>query len=242
MNRKIWKSDSLSGKPCARCGGGTLKTVGKEKAYKEFETVDSMKENLISLPLGTGSFIFRLDLSCNNCKEPYIAVGEIGYVKKIIIGKYQLYKEYKLNYVFPPLHIIEIPEDLPDTVVFHIVDSFAVYFMDLNACANKLRIACEALMDYYESKGIDTNPFNKNGDKNYLNARLQKLEISKPKLAEKLRAIKWIGNAGSHDGYELTDDDILDGYEVLEWILNEEELNKKVDAINLAKGPINKAK
>lgn len=36
-----------------------------------------------------------------------------------------------------------------------------------------------------------------------------------------LFAVKWLGNAGSHEGTELSANDVLDAYEIMEHLLEE---------------------
>jgi hypothetical protein len=54
-------------------------------------------------------------------------------------------------------------------------------------------------------------------------------------------AIKWLGNAGSHSHQELTSDDVLDAYELMEELLVEIFEKKREKAKSLAK-KINKKK
>jgi len=61
-------------------------------------------------------------------------------------------------------------------------------------------------------------------------------------LTSVMTAVKWIGNAGSHTG-DMTIDDLHDGFELLEHVLNRmfdrsaEELAKLSRRINKRKGP-----
>jgi hypothetical protein len=66
-----------------------------------------------------------------------------------------------------------------------------------------------------------------------------------PKAAERLLAIKWIGNSGSH-GASLQRSDLLDAYEIFEIALTEiydidkKRADKLTKAINKKKGPLTK--
>jgi hypothetical protein len=62
-------------------------------------------------------------------------------------------------------------------------------------------------------------------------------------LKELLVAIKWLGNAGSHNSTEITRDDVLDAYEIMALVLkqvlssDEAHVKKMVKEINKKKGP-----
>jgi hypothetical protein len=63
-------------------------------------------------------------------------------------------------------------------------------------------------------------------------------------LKDLVLAIKWLGNAASHDGKsEVTVDDVMDSYELMEHILSEvyapklSKLKKLAKKVNRKKGP-----
>lgn len=59
-------------------------------------------------------------------------------------------------------------------------------------------------------------------------------------LKELFLAIKWLGNAGSHSNKEITIDDVLDAYEIMETVLKELFEYKKDTVKKLAKKIIKK--
>lgn len=76
-----------------------------------------------------------------------------------------------------------------------------------------------------------------------LHSRIALYEQQNKAIATRLFAIKWLGNAGSHPG-EITKDDVLDAYEILESILDqlyvqhEKRIDRMVSKVNKKKGPI----
>jgi hypothetical protein len=62
-----------------------------------------------------------------------------------------------------------------------------------------------------------------------LHARLDAFATTEPVVGPKLMALKWLGNAGSHDG-EVSKADLLDAFEILEHALGEivEKRSKRV--------------
>ncbi|MCG3881267.1 DUF4145 domain-containing protein [Psychrobacter sp. Ps3] len=63
-------------------------------------------------------------------------------------------------------------------------------------------------------------------------------------IKEHFEAVKWLGNAGSHSGEELTANNTMDAYELIEYILSQvyapptNNLNRLAQNINKVKGPI----
>ena len=62
-------------------------------------------------------------------------------------------------------------------------------------------------------------------------------------LSDRLLAIKWLGNFGSHGSEKITIDDVLDAYEIMEDVLHEvypdrgRNVSKLTKEINRKKGP-----
>ncbi|MCG2787057.1 MAG: DUF4145 domain-containing protein [Anaerolineae bacterium] len=73
--------------------------------------------------------------------------------------------------------------------------------------------------------------------------RIVDFEKSKPEIAQKLFAIKWLGNDGSHSA-NMTKNDVLDAYEILEIILDDlfvgyrKLIDQKITLINERKKPL----
>jgi hypothetical protein len=108
---------------------------------------------------------------------------------------------------FPGPRIIHIPQSCPENIKSILANSFILYWVDLGSCANKIRSAVEAIMSHYNIDSTLT-----------LHSRLVAFKASQPKVSQYLLAIKWIGNAGSHDAL-VSKEAILDAYELLEYSL-----------------------
>ncbi|GAB3535803.1 hypothetical protein GCM10027443_25290 [Pontibacter brevis] len=141
---------------------------------------------------------------------------------------------------FPAPKIIDIPLSCPRTVTKKLNESFGLYWIDLNSCANKIRISIETLLN--ELGVITTKPTKKGTQPLKLHSRIEEFEKQNPEVGGFLLAIKWIGNAGSHPS-EITKDDVLDAYELLEYSLDSlyddrrKKLKELSNKINTAKGP-----
>ncbi|NUJ97362.1 DUF4145 domain-containing protein [Candidatus Gracilibacteria bacterium] len=159
---------------------------------------------------------------------------------------------YKIKYIFPAPFIITIPIEIYDLykdracgpkceIVENLIKSFELFWIDEHSCANKMRIIIELIMDY---EGIPKESKNKKGE-NYrlsLGDRINRYKENNEEQSERLLAIKWIGNDGSHSSCKLHKEELLEVYEILESILEkvfskkEERINKKVSEINKNKG------
>lgn len=117
------------------------------------------------------------------------------------------------KYFNPALEIIPVPNYLNKSIAFCLVESFKLFWIDNSACANKIRIMVEAIMN--ERKIPKT--VLKSGKRSRINLhkRIEKFQIKNQEVGERLIAIKWIGNDGSHEMDVLKREDILNAYEIL---------------------------
>jgi hypothetical protein len=101
----------------------------------------------------------------------------------------------------------------------------------------------ELILDKFKIKKTTNNSDGKR-KKVALHHRIEQFKVKYSSAAELLMAIKWIGNVGSHSSEALTRDDILDGMEMLEHVVNmlfeseSKRIKTLVKTINKRKGPI----
>ncbi len=153
----------------------------------------------------------------------------------------QIYGDYfKPLYFQPHLVLIQIPEKTPAEVKEKLENSFRLFFSSPSAASSNVRAAVEAMLN-----DLNVNRYRLvNGKRRIINLhqRIDLLPAKYDELKDMLMAVKWLGNAGSHQGGELTTDDVMDAYEIIEHVLSEvyEEKTKKLKAIakkvNKAKG------
>lgn len=120
---------------------------------------------------------------------------------------------------FPAPPIIEIPNEVPDSVRTEIIKSFELFWVDLSSCANRLRVSVELLLDHFK---IPRSSIDKNGRSTRLdlNARISLFEKSDSEHAPTLTALRMIGNLGSH-GDKVNRRPLLDAFEIYEYALAE---------------------
>ncbi|MCC6246009.1 MAG: DUF4145 domain-containing protein [Gemmatimonadaceae bacterium] len=121
--------------------------------------------------------------------------------------------------------------------------SFSLYWSDAKACGNAIRCAVEELLTAQRvNKSAGKPKPGKHRQMLSLHKRIELFAKAKPDLGDKLLAIKWIGNAGSHVD-PLKKDDLLDAYEIMAFVLDELYVQRSVHvgalvrAINRNKGP-----
>jgi hypothetical protein len=111
-----------------------------------------------------------------------------------------------------------------------IVRSFALYWCDERACANVIRSAIEWLLTL---RSIPTN--NDKGRRMALHDRIVEFRRTDDESGKFLLTLKIVGNVGSHgDVVEITEDDLLDAYEIFEYVLERIYANKSDRIAKLA--------
>ncbi len=238
FHRNLWHSLKPD-KPCPTCEIGILRKPNNETFLKN-ETASS--DELSSLGYQSSEYIISSHFKCSNCKEIVAFVGilyEENYPSNEDIG---IQSSIKPISFYPAPKIIKIPKSCPQNITKLLEESFSLYWIDLSSCANKIRISIEVLLD--ELNIHKTATFNNKIKQLTLHERLLLFEKQNNENTKLLMATKWIGNAGSHTS-EITKDDILDAYELLQFYLErkfndkEERLIKISETINTTKKPRN---
>jgi hypothetical protein len=206
MNKKLW-TNSYADLPCPNCEIGLLQ-YNKDAALLN-ETRESLENNEYhknGIVYPEKTFLGTDHLKCSSCgeivaktfiqREDVRNVDENGPIIEIIS-----------YYPAPP--IITIPRSCSETVRGILNQSFTLFWIDLNSCGNKIRVAVEALI---EEQNIGV------GSGSSLHAKIILFKAAHPNVANYLLAIKWIGNEGSHVT-ALNQEAILDAYQLMEYAL-----------------------
>ena len=193
--------------------------------------------------------VFSCVFQCSNvhCKEPMSCCG-VGRVDHFEyedpeFGLSESTEDlFTPHYFHPPLVLMDIPQKCPEKVSEYLQESFALFFADAGAALNCARTAVEALMT---ALGIKRFTIVKNKQRSInLHQRIQLLPPKYQEQKDLLLAVKWLGNAGSHDGDKATAADVRVAYDLLEHVLSEiyEGKGKKLKAmakkVNKKKGPL----
>lgn len=224
---------------CPKCEEGILI---QEKDNSIFETTEeSKKEYELLGDEEEYKGIFSVCLKCNNldCKEPIIISGitqlkangwDDGIdpdTKEDIYPPHVIYSyAYEIQYMSSPIKLIDLPKEINHEIKNTLNKSFSLFWIDENACANKIRVVIEQLLDYLKVPKART-----------LQVRLEKLKDN-PNLFKLLSAVKLIGNEGSHSPINLERKDLIDAYSIIELCLKDsfdktrEEVNQIAAIIN----------
>jgi Domain of unknown function (DUF4145) len=142
--------------------------------------------------------------------------------------------------------MISIPRACPKGVREEVVAAFSLYWIDLAASLNRIRNALELVLDDLKVPKSTLDKVKKKRNRLNLHNRINILKKKRPKLeiiCERMMAVKHLGNAGSHPGVPVFADDVFDGFDILERVLEDMysehpgELARAVKQINQRKGP-----
>lgn len=246
MDTNKWLNFSLSENPnidCPRCKVGRLNIVDHFQV-----SIDgpSQRDKYCEYWDRTSKFSGLLKCSNGSCSEVYSVSGKTIILADPVHDEYGNLENvnfcdiYDPEFISPPFEIIELKNEYPTTVKAALNDSFKLFFADNEACANKIRIALELLLDE-----LGVTQLNKKGVDLALGIRIAEYEERDEKNAKLMKATKIIGNFGSHRK-KIERKDVLDGYELLKAVLDDlydnesEKLKLKAEQINSQNKPISK--
>lgn len=232
---------------CPSCGIAPLR-IKKETFVKE-ERRDSRDHSHEAWEPEWIEYVYSCLLICSNdqCKEVVASSGTGAVDWSVYEDEHgfpdQVYEDhFRPKFFQPHLKLFQFPKDCPESVTKPLEDSFSLFFAAPHAASNNVRIAIESLLTE-----LKIRRFNLIGGKRRfisLHQRIGLLPAKYAHLKELILAIKWLGNAGSHDGgAEVTLDDVMDSYELTEHILQEvyapklAKLHKLAKKVNKKKGP-----
>jgi hypothetical protein len=232
---------------CPVCRAGTLALV--QNSLTNQETAASRREHDHDAwePDWIRS-VFACVFRCNNdkCLEP-VACSGFGQVDRFSYEDEDGWEEVTEeqltpHYFHPPLVMMDIPTKCPEKVASRLAESFALFFADAGAALNSVRSSVEALMT-----AMGVKRFNVVRNKQRPLSLHQRIQLLPPKYQEQkdmLLAVKWLGNAGSHNGDKPTVADVRTAYDLMEHVLSEiyeakgKQLKALAKKVNKKKGPV----
>jgi hypothetical protein len=232
-----FSTDRVPAWSCPACRTGHLTL--DEKHLVKSETAESLSEHKHEAwEPDWIRYVFSCIFQCGNpnCQEPVTCAGigsvDIFNYEDEELGWAQSTDDrFTPQYFYPPLVLMDIPAKCSVEVCAHMAQSFALFFADPGASLNCARAAVEALLTDLGIKRFAVA----NGKRRPINLhqRIQSLPAKYQDLIDLLLAVKWLGNAGSHDGDKPTAADVRIMYDLLEHVLSEvyEGKGKKLKAI-----------
>lgn len=228
MDRSLWKRElskySCPPWPCPVCRKGTTAIVKDSLIFKE--TVPSARsrqnedEDFVVPELI--EFVFTAWARCTHpsCQQEFAISGTGGFAPQYISEDDWDYEEYFVPKVCLPMpDIIELPPRCPEDVTLELKAAFSLFWSHQAACASRIRVALEYLMNHI---GIPKRKKGGNGKffDLTLHARIDAFAKKDPTIGSQLMALKWLGNTGSHDS-NVSATDLIDAFEILEHALRE---------------------
>jgi hypothetical protein len=225
MNRTVWTESITDHKcpawSCTICNKGILELISK--TLVSVETVESKKAHAYDeWDPDWVKNIFTVWAKCGNanCGQQY-AISGIGGIEFTYTseGETDFSSYYFPKLCIPMPDIANLPTTCPPEVKKELRASFELFWSNQDACASRIRVALERLMDHLVIPKKRKDAKGKFHDLS-LHNRIELFTSEEKTIGEQLMAIKWLGNKGSHFSL-ITKDDLLDGYEIIEHALAE---------------------
>ena|SRR3984957_12275757 len=207
MRRSLWEESYKDYEPpfwpCPACGRETLQPIPKSLTT----IAPSGYEWLELTPI---EYIYRFQqffrCSVKECGDIVSAAGDAQLKDDRQVSGDEDPYYYMLfpRAIHRGLPIIDVPSQTPVSVGTELEAAFALFWMDLSSCANKMRVSVERALD---ELGIPAAPT--------LNNRIKEFEKIDPDHGQTFHALREVGNIGSHQG-DNTRETILDAFEVYE--------------------------
>jgi Domain of unknown function (DUF4145) len=248
IRRDLWDQGITCGHipswPCPRCEIAAL-TLAKDS----LRTLNDWESNTIAPhefhPTSvTGCFVCLL--YCTKCGETCAVSGSFNTFEDFPVDGNQFFERCKPTSIHPPPPMIHIPEECPSAVRAEVVAAFSLYWRDLAASLNRIRNALELVLDDLKISKSTVDKVKRKKYRINLHQRIERLRKKRPALKEicdRMMAVKHLGNAGSHPGVKVRADDVFDGFDILERVLQDMYsahagvLARTVKQINQRRGP-----
>jgi hypothetical protein len=214
---------------CPTCQSGQLRLDAS--TYKELDTAASREARELEDFYEPEWLSWRFSgvMKCNNarCKEAAAVLGvktveESGRDEE---GEEQYSDIYEVKFIDPAPTPFLIHDNIPEELSSFIRSASALFWSDCGAAANRIRQLTEALLTM---QGVpEYRDFENKRGRFSLHDRIEEYAKQKTEAAELLHAVKWIGNIGSHAGDEIDGPQVLEGFEMIESVLDELFVNQR---------------
>jgi hypothetical protein len=258
------REDEVPHWTCPHCDVVTL--ILRKDQLKVIETGDSLRnqnDDNWSPDWNEGIFVAKLQCPNPHCEEPIYFSGNaaLDYAyhddpprgEDIPIGGFPVYKWFlNIKYFSKSIKLFPLHKYYPKKVTEMLNKAFGLLWSDSASCANKIRSVVELILDNLKVKKNGKSKMNAAGKSKRvpmtLSNRITTLRQDKPKFSaacDKLDAVRWIGNTGSHgDDEKLERDDLLEAFDFLESAIDiiynphPKRQERRVKKIIKKKGPV----
>lgn len=200
---------------CLICNRGSLEATN----IFEFESKASADKRVgVEIHEGPASGFFHCELACSRsaCGNRYAIAGEWTRGTSNPDEEIDDLDTYDpklsgrtVRYISPPLPLIALPDSTPAAVKALVDSCSSVLLSDPNAASGRLRTAVEALLDGHGIRKTGDS----RSDRLSIHARLNIFGQNKKysDAAEFLKAVKLLGNEGTHERVPVPLSNVLDG-------------------------------
>jgi hypothetical protein len=216
--------------PCPRCGRETLTLDERSLAVRETEASKTARKHDAWEPDWIDErFICFFRCSSAKCSEIVAVSGRVSYGPNFDDeGDWNYEEMFEPLSMYPPPPIIALPTNVPRAVREELELAFRFYWGDYGACATKIRISVERLMDHFKVAKfrIAKDPKKPNSPGKLkpldLSTRIDKFISATGAVVHKdhLHALRVVGNLGAHKNV-LDRTEMLEAFEVYEHALEE---------------------
>lgn len=224
IDRNIWILPFVKERfppwPCPHCNGGIL--LLNQETFREEEAIESIQDrNQEAWEPEWIHGLFTAHLHCSNCREIAVVCGSyknLGWFDPDT-GEDHFAKVLEPDFICPTPDLFIIPKTCPEDIKLEFRKAFSLYWSDLDAAGNRVRTVVELLLNHLKVRKRERT---KKGKYRHLSLHDRILEFhpKNPDIGEKLLAIKWLGNIGSH-GNGLSKDDLIDDFEMIQFVFEE---------------------
>lgn len=192
----------------------------------------------------SGTFVVRGQCENPECQQAVYGSGDytVDYSQKSHNAEWQglsYSSYYTVAHLHPYILMMPIPKSAPSEVREAVRRASRVLFADPGLAATALRATVERFLT---SEGIPATE--SNGRFRNVHVRINQwrdADQTRPAVADLFFAVKWLGNAGTHEDSDLTTIEVLDGARVLDEAFHRLFTGPDIEAhartINAARGP-----
>jgi len=250
IERTLWREtlnkDWMPAWPCPGCGRASLAIVKASfHTVIDAKTSDKSQDPRYGSDCDTGRFVCLFRCARTDCLESCSVSGNYETSVAELPQASVYYSDCRPTSITPPPPMIQIPRECPEAIRAEVVAAFSLFWIDLASSLNRIRNALELVLNDLRVPNTTLNNKNKK-IRISLHQRIERLATKRPRLkeiCERMMAVKHLGNAGSHPGAKVKQDDLFDGFDILERVLQDMysehpgELARAVRQINMRKGP-----
>ncbi|MFD3249109.1 DUF4145 domain-containing protein [Rahnella aquatilis] len=203
----FFQTDAIPDWSCPVCARATLELV--PDSFKEKRTAKAHHEKAMHEGFGPedDESVFSCLLRCNNknCLEP-VAVSGNGYGERQYHDRsgydWDYVSIYKPRCFYPALSLFTPCDDYPEKIKAQLIEISAQLPGHPQAAVNALRTTLEIVLDDFKV------PRQEKGGYLSLHNRISRIPAPYQYVEAGFRAMKWLGNTGSHNLQPVSPDDI----------------------------------